>query len=89
MSNQNHMFSQYLRRNHFYRVAGVYIGRKVTFGLLVVIKLDQSNLFFGENMLSSKTNRSIDYENIGSLEGVSLHDFDKVLFFTGARQETS
>lgn len=39
-------------------------------------------------MLSSKTRIAlIDYENIGSLEGVSLHDFDKVLFFTGAKQE--
>lgn len=39
-------------------------------------------------MRSSKTRIAlIDYENIGSLEGVSLHDFDKVLFFTGAKQE--
>lgn len=40
-------------------------------------------------MRRTKTNIAlIDYENIGSLEGVSLQDFDKVLFFTGAKQES-
>lgn len=40
-------------------------------------------------MRSTKTNIAlIDYENIGSLEGVSLHAFDKVIFFTGAKQES-
>lgn len=39
-------------------------------------------------MRSTKTRIAlIDYENIGSLEGVSLHHFDKVLFFTGPKQE--
>lgn len=37
-------------KSHFYRVAGVYIGPKVTFGLLVVIKLIFSPTYFsGEN----------------------------------------